>query len=721
MNELRVDVEIEKTANTLLEIMRQLGENSNKPYIIIEKEEDLFPIIASNKLYCELTQFVDEEIQRRTFQSIFVQNRWEKRIVELEQYLQECKMFTMEMLQKKKGGIFCSRIECLPFRHYYLVLIEDITTSQLDDYIKQLEQKMFLALEQKLPFTERISAICSEIDALFYPYSYTMVTLHAENELVTMLSDRFELFKQKQYTVVNKDEIAFYKKLMRQNQAVQIEDITAYAINPAIKQYVFTQHYENCWLVPLVSNDEVVGIMTLFFDVQKRDTAAYAYLGERLIEIIVTNYELNEQQLLIQQLINSDPVTNLPNRHHFKGILKVLTKQRIQGIVKIVEASEFSKIVELYGRDAGDELLKQLGERIRQNATSDIFHVARFTDSALIIFSTRDFQEVRSDLTPFAQLMTTPFQIGEIATYITLKSGFAAFNEDICWKDSMRFAEVALEKAKKTVGKNSEYYEGHMDIARQRELQIVNYLTEAIQEKEITTYFQPKIMLYRERVASVEALARWHSKELGFVSPAEFIPVAENAGLICEIDLLMLEQILQWMQHRLYVGEKIIPVAINISPVHFYHAEFVANVQRLLQKYYTDPNYLIIEVTESIGLADLKRAQRILRDLQYLGVRTSVDDFGIGYSSLSYLQKFSFQELKIDRSFTMKIHEVGTAAIIQAIIQIAHTLDMVVIAEGVETFEQAQKLKELGCDVAQGYYYYKPMPISDFEQVFDSE
>lgn len=718
VNELTVNVK-QKTPS-LIEMIKNLGEQLARAYVIIDCRDASYPIISCNNTYCELTEFTLSEIEGKSFSSIFLQNCYQQIKVELHQKLQCRQMFKMELIQMKKQGAFYSTIECLPFRQdYYLVLMEESTSRQLKHFIDRLEHKMFLAIERNMTFYERIAYICSEIDEMFFSYTYTTITLKAENELVTMLSNRFHSFKERQFTITDTCEMAFYKDFIQKNQTIRLDDIEFYAVNEQLKRYLVQQNCRNGWLMPIVNKNEVVGVIGIFSGEQRHITTSYEKMGIRLLEIIATCYELNEQQRLIQQLAYTDQATGLPNIHQFKKTLKILRQQGKQGIIKIVEASEFSKIVELYGRDIGDILLKQLGERLQQTSTSEVFQIARFTSSTLIIFSTRDFNTVRQDPTPFLHITSTPFQIKGMATYITLKSGFAAFGDEVSCEEAIRFAEVALERAKKTAGTRTKYYEGHMETARQREMQILNCLTEAIHNKEITTYFQPKVMLYRERISSVEALARWHSEELGFVSPAEFIPVAENAGLICDIDLLMLEQILQWMQRRSYTGKKIMPVAINISPIHFYHPDFVMNVKRLLCKYYIDPNYLIIEVTESIGLADLKRAKMILRDLNHLGIKTSVDDFGIGYSSLSYLQQFSFQEIKIDRSFTWKLHEMGTFTIVKAIVEIAHTLQMIVTAEGVETEEQLELLRKLGCDIAQGYYYYKPMSIADFEQMFD--
>ena len=257
--------------------------------------------------------------------------------------------------------------------------------------------------------------------------------------------------------------------------------------------------------------------------------------------------------------------------------------------------------------------------------------------------------------------------------------------------------------------------------APEREKLILRHLIIAIHNKEITAHFQAKYAIYNEKIISMEALARWISPELGFISPVEFITIAENAGLIYDIDLQMIERVLEWQQQCQYEGKRIVPIAVNISPKHFYHPQFIPDLTRLIEQYYVDPKYLIIEVTENIGLVDFEQAGSIINKLRALGIVVSVDDFGVGYSSLSYLQKFAFNELKIDRSFIVKIDELATKTIVKAVIEIAHTLEMDVIAEGVETQEQFDILKSIRCDGIQGYYFAKPIPIDEATKLIQDE
>lgn len=186
-----------------------------------------------------------------------------------------------------------------------------------------------------------------------------------------------------------------------------------------------------------------------------------------------------------------------------------------------------------------------------------------------------------------------------------------------------------------------------------------------------------------------------------------------------EIDVQILEIVLSWLAKRKKMGKNLVRVAVNISPDHFYYVHFVQDIVNLVRKFDIDPEYIILEVTENIGLVDFQSAFTIIQELKSYGFKTSVDDFGTGFSSLSYLQRLPFTELKIDRSFINAINDAATLAIVRSIIQLALNLGMTSVAEGIENEEQVEILRALGCTVGQGYFYYKPMPIEQLDKILD--
>ena len=200
-----------------------------------------------------------------------------------------------------------------------------------------------------------------------------------------------------------------------------------------------------------------------------------------------------------------------------------------------------------------------------------------------------------------------------------------------------------------------------------------------------------------------------------------FIPAAENSGKIRAIEKIILNKVLKWLQKRKHQGKRLMPVAINISTDHFFHPYFVADLRQEMQNFGIPAKYIRIEITESIGLVDFEMAKNIFEQLKLAGFESSVDDFGMGFSSLSYLQQLPVSEIKIDRSFISKIENEGTLAIVRTIVQLANNLNMQSIAEGIETVEQLTILRTIGCKRGQGYYFYKPMPFEEIDMILDKQ
>ena len=246
-----------------------------------------------------------------------------------------------------------------------------------------------------------------------------------------------------------------------------------------------------------------------------------------------------------------------------------------------------------------------------------------------------------------------------------------------------------------------------------RNLRIANELTAALRREEIKVHLQPKVDMRTGKILSFEALARWNSPELGNIAPDVFIPAAEKNGKIRILEQNVLKQVMEWLKNRQEHNLNLQQVAVNISADHFFHHSFVPNLVDMTAEYNIDRRLIQLEITERIGFVDIEAARKIFKQLTKYGFTSSVDDFGTGYSSLSYLQKLPVSEIKIDRSFISKMHETDTLAIVRTIIQLAENLDMTAVAEGVETEEQKQLLLDLGCHVAQGYYFYRPMPLED--------
>lgn len=705
----------------LFKTIKALGDKSNRSYAILDS---YFNITYCNELYSHLTNFQLTDIEHQPFQSLINNTKGESYITEIKKRLKQGKITKAEILHKKNQGLtFFSEIECYPFQDEYnetqliLVFIKDSTYTQIYELMDRLEQEMFGAIQKERSFFEQIQIICDGMDHMFYSYCFTTIAIKEKDKIHIMTSNQFGQSEQINYVLKDALEISWYENLIKLKEHEIHININRMDLHASHKAYASSMRFHSCVHFPISnSNSESIGVISLYYGDEGQSDSAYIQLLVKIIDLILLAYAYEIKQQEIYQLAFIDSYIGIVNRQGFIKRIEELGSERKEGVIKIIEPGEFSRIVELYGRDTGEEVLKQIYKRFLKESSHRFVIIGRFSSSSLILYTTRSADQIYETEDFLKKLVETPFVVNGQKMYMTLKSGVAIIKENACLSNSIRHAESALTAAKKHAGTYISYYIKKNDEQLKREMLILNHLIEAVKNKELTAYFQPKVKLRRGRIVSMEALARWISPKLGFVSPADFVPIAERAGLIHEIDLQIIEQVLIWFQQRQYQGKRIVPIAVNISPEHFYHPKFVEQLDNLVKKYYADPNYLIIEITESLGLVDIERAQKIIQDLFVRGFKTSVDDFGIGYSSLSYLQKLMFAELKIDQSFTSRIHEAGTYAIVQSIIQIAYNLEIDVVAEGVETVEQAEALERLGCNCVQGYLFYKPMSFEEIEE-----
>ena len=277
-------------------------------------------------------------------------------------------------------------------------------------------------------------------------------------------------------------------------------------------------------------------------------------------------------------------------------------------------------------------------------------------------------------------------------------------------------ADTAMYRAKQEGRQDYRFFTSEMQARSARNLQLVNALRHALKFQQLELYYQPQVFIQDRLIIGAEALLRWRHPELGMVSPAEFIPIAEYSGLILEIGDWVLRHAVR--QARIWMENSITPLimAVNLSAVQFRHPDLPDLVSRILDEEGLPPEYLELELTESVAMHNPADAIAVIHKLHERGVRMSIDDFGTGYSSLSYLKKFKINKLKIDQSFVRDINtDQEDKAIVTAIISLAKSLGLKTIAEGVETDEQQAFLREQGCDEMQGFIFSKPVPADQFE------
>ena len=438
-------------------------------------------------------------------------------------------------------------------------------------------------------------------------------------------------------------------------------------------------------------------------DVSKRKAAEEALLAQA---------ELNEHQA------HHDALTGLPNRTLFsEQIERALAAARPgEGLVAVMlmDLDRFKEVNDSLGHHAGDELLQVVARRLSAVLrTSDSIARLGGDEFGILLPGPHDPTSVIKVVEKLVEALEQPITVHDLPLVVEASIGIAVSPDDGVDVDTLlRAADVAMYTAKEEQA-GYEFFDGtthQLDVAR---LTLVGELRRALERRELVLYYQPKATLADGAVHSVEALLRWQHPERGLIGPDEFIPLAQQTGLIKPLTLYVIAEALQqcraWQQEGLRLS-----IAVNVSTRNLLDIEFPAHVQGLLDAWETEPDLLQLEITEDAVLADPVRTRLILEKLAKMGIRLAIDDFGTGYSSLAHLKRLPIQEIKIDRSFVIGMAEdEDDAIIVRSTIDLGRNLGLEVVAEGVETQEVWDRLAELGCTIAQGYFLSRPVPPDD--------
>ncbi len=317
------------------------------------------------------------------------------------------------------------------------------------------------------------------------------------------------------------------------------------------------------------------------------------------------------------------------------------------------------------------------------------------------------------------QLFTTPFQLTDQELTVTPSIGVSVFPHDATdWTTLISCADLALEIAKENGGNTHCFYTNELKKTNEEKLYIQHSIRKALKQNEFTVHYQPIVDIQTGNIVAVEALLRWFHPKRGWISPATFIPIAEETNLIQPLGDWVLRQVCEQSKVWRKKGLPHVQIGVNISIKQFLQADLVKHIEHVLHTYDLDPFCLKLEITESMAMHHVDYVLAQLQSLKSLGLQLAVDDFGTGYSSLNYLKKLPVDIIKIDRSFVQDmVKHSYDLSIVRAVIEVAHSLQMKVVAEGVETEQQLAILQREGCDRAQGYYFSKPLSAEQFEQL----
>jgi diguanylate cyclase (GGDEF)-like protein len=437
-----------------------------------------------------------------------------------------------------------------------------------------------------------------------------------------------------------------------------------------------------------------------------------AEIGERLRAEATADY-----------LVHHDPLTGLPNRHLLESRLEQTLAQALsnghQCAVAFVNLDNFQAVNDSLGLASGDEVLKLVALRLSQTIR-DTDTLARYgsDDFVLVLADLADDAEVMPVLQKVLDIVQEPCLVGGQEITMTVSIGLALGPGDGNKPEQLLMhSDAAMHRAKQNGGNTYSFFEEAMNVTATEYLMVRNGIKKGISRDEFVLFYQPQIDLISGRIIGAEALVRWQHPERGLIPPAQFIPVAEESGLILPLSGWILDSACRQAVGWLRSGLQPIRIAVNLSALQFTRDCLVERVRGTLAQSGLPPHLLELELTESLLMQDHVSISETIRQLKGLGVRIAIDDFGTGYSSLSYLKRFAVDVLKIDQSFTRGVVDSNDdLAIVNAIIQMAHSLGLNTLAEGVETEEIRKLLEQYGCNDGQGYLFARPMPANEFAE-----
>ena len=455
------------------------------------------------------------------------------------------------------------------------------------------------------------------------------------------------------------------------------------------------------------------------FDVHAADLTTHADIGG----VVLNARDITDRKQLERRLRHQathDPLTELPNRRCFVERFEELAAATRPGAaVLFIDLDGFKLINDSYGHAAGDQLLVVAASRIGGClGSSDV--LARQGGDEFLALVLEDLDAVVEKI---LAVLEPPFVVDGHEVFISASVGVV---EELAGLDPERAAQradIAMYAAKQAGKARAQRFDESMLGGASRRLELEADFRRALERGEFIVHYQPKVGFSSARTESLEALVRWEHPTRGFVRPDEFIPFAEESGLISELGQLVLEQAcadaVRWQDRG-------VVVAVNLSPLQFRNPDLIADIAAVLERTGLEPRHLELEITESAVLGDLDNTVRMLNELKELGVRLAIDDFGTGYSNLSHLKHFNVDVLKIDQAFVRggnpgSLEQLSDAAIVEAVIGMAKAFDLHVVAEGVESASHAAELEALGADLGQGYFYSKPVPAREIDALLAAE
>ncbi|MDR3213623.1 MAG: EAL domain-containing protein [Azoarcus sp.] len=493
------------------------------------------------------------------------------------------------------------------------------------------------------------------------------------------------------------------------------------------RQETLALGYKACWSMPIKTRDSrMIGVLTFYYRVCRRPNKLHARLAEIAISLCVLAMERAESFSRIHHLAFFDDLTSLPNR----SLLQVQANQAIAQATRhnerlavlFIDIDRFKQVNDSLGHPAGDSLLRTVASRLRE-AIREVDILGRYSGDEFVIVLTQCDNVHASELAGrLLVALSAPCRIGEVTLNPAASIGISLFPENGRDMETLvHEADMAMYQAKQKGRGCFSFFTGQLNQIAKDRLTLETALRDAISANELEIYYQPQVNIETHQLHGVEALVRWNSNQLGKIPPARFIPLAEESGLISTLSQWVLNEACRQLSQWRLRGLAIPSISVNLSPTDFHNLnlKLPQYLEAILRSHGLRPNDLLVEITEGVLMDSNPSTMRTLNEIHALGVRLSIDDFGTGYSSLGYLRHLPVHELKLDQSFVRDLDDRATRALTNAVMHIGDSMELTVIAEGVEHPTQRNLLKAQGYQIIQGYLFSPPLPPTALERWLD--
>lgn len=601
-----------------------------------------------------------------------------------------------------------------------VAVLTDITQSKMHEV---LQHRILEAMAREEPLEALMDKACREVERIAPEITASILRVSEDDLLQPLAGPKLPpSYSAALEGVAIGPGVGSCGTAAYSGEAVLVEDIESDPLWADYKELALSAGLRACWSTPIKDNrGRVLGTFAFYY----RDPRGPSDFHQRLLKVLVHLCSLalqrEENRAQIRQLAFYDSLTQLPNRSllHARAdqALAEAARNKQPLSVLFVDLDRFKQVNDSLGHPAGDELLRLVAQRLSENRrASDI--VGRLSgDEFVLVLPQCGSQQIAEVIEQLRLTLSQPCQIAGATLCPSASIGIAMFPADGHDMGTLvHRADMAMYQAKSAGRGRYSFFSHELNQLAQERLALESALREALEQGQLSLHYQPQVRMSDGLLYGVEALARWHHPQFGDISPARFIPLAEECGLINQLGLWALReacrQLAQWRRK----GLKIPAVSVNLSPTNFHNLDLPGMIAVTLEQNQLRPDDLTLEITESVLMDTNPSTLKTLDEVHEKGIRLSMDDFGTGYSSLSYLRRLPIQELKLDRSFVLDLEQDATnQALSEAVIRLGESLRLTVVAEGVETSGQQDILRQQGYHVGQGYLFSRPLSAADLE------